>query len=53
MTQDTRISLSVTSDDPETIVRTAEHMSRTAIGLALGGTHCLVFVGPDEDDDDD
>jgi hypothetical protein len=52
MTQVTRISLSVTSEDAETIVRATDHMARTASGLALDGMNCIVFVGPEDDEDE-
>jgi hypothetical protein len=49
----TRISLSVTSDDPTTIARATEHFARTVTGLALDGMDCILFAGPDGDDEDD
>jgi hypothetical protein len=49
----TRLSLSVTSDDPATIARATEHFARTVTGLALDGMDCILFAGPDSDDEDD
>lgn len=47
----TRISLSVTSDNAEVIARATEHLSRTMSGLALDGMDCIMFAGPEEDED--
>lgn len=46
----TRLSLSVTSDDPEVIARATEHFARTATGLALDGMDCIFFAGPCEEE---
>ena len=48
----TRLSLSVTSDDPATIARATEHFARTVTGLALDGLDCILFAGPDEGEDE-
>jgi len=48
----TRLSLSVTSDDPATIARATEHFARTLSGLALDGMDCILFAGPDADEDE-
>lgn len=47
-----RASLSVTSEDPETIARAVESMTRTATGLALDGVDTIVIVGPEDEDED-
>lgn len=47
-----RVSLSVTSADPETITRAVESMTRTACGLALEGVDTIVIVGPEEDEEE-
>lgn len=47
----TRISLSVSSDDAPTIARAVEHLARTASGLALDGVDCILFAGPEGDDE--
>lgn len=49
----TRLSLSVTSDDPTTIARATEHFARTLTGLALDGMNCILFAGPDDDEEAD
>lgn len=49
----TRLSLSVTSDDASVIARATEHFARTVSGLALDGLHCIFFAGPDDDEDDE
>lgn len=49
----TRLSLSVTSDDPETIARATEHFARTVSGLALDGLDCILFAGPDPTDEEE
>lgn len=46
----TRLSLSVTSDDPAIIARATEHFARTVTGLALDGMDCILFAGPDDDE---
>lgn len=48
----TRLSLSVTSDDPTTIARATEHFARTVSGLALDGMNCILFAGPDDDEEE-
>lgn len=45
-----RLSLAVTTGDPELIARTAEHFARAAAGLALEGVESFIMIGPDEDD---
>lgn len=49
----TRLSLSVTSDDPQTIARATEHFARTLAGLALDGMDCVLFAGPDVEEEDE
>lgn len=48
-----RISLSVSSTDHGVIARATEHLARTASGLALDGMDCVLFAGPDEEQEDD
>lgn len=48
----TRMSLSVTTDDPQLIARTAEHFARAAAGLALEGVQTFIMIGPDDEDDE-
>lgn len=47
----TRLSLSVTSSDPARIAQAIEHFSRTVTGLALEGMDCILFAGPDDEDE--
>lgn len=49
----TRLSLSVTSDDPDVIARATEHFARTVTGLALDGMDCILFAGPDDETEED
>lgn len=48
---DTRISLSVTTGDPQIVARVAEQFARTAAGLAMEGVDCFISIGPDDLDD--
>lgn len=48
-----RATLSVTSDDPETITWAVESMTRTATGIALEGVEAVVVIAPDDEDEDD
>jgi len=50
MSEPVRLSLSVTTTDPEIIARTADHFARTAAGLALEGVDTFLMIGPDDDD---
>lgn len=44
---ETRISLHVTTDNPETVARVAEYMARTMAGLGLDGVECMLSIGPE------
>jgi hypothetical protein len=46
----TRVSLSITSSDPQLIARAVEHFARAAAGLALDGGQAFMMAGPDEDE---
>lgn len=48
---DLRATLSIVSDDPDTIVRAVELMTRAATGLALEGVETTVLIAPEEGDD--
>ncbi|QHB37228.1 hypothetical protein QDA03_gp13 [Microbacterium phage Terij] len=52
MTEPTRITLSVTTSDPNIVARTAEHFARAAAGLALDGVQTFMMAGPDTDDEE-
>lgn len=53
MMNEVRLSMSVTSDDPEVIARATEHFARTVTGLAMDGMDCILFAGPNVDNPDD
>ena len=46
-----RVSLSVTTDNPEFVARAAETFGRTAAGLGLDGMEAFLMIGPDEDEE--
>lgn len=46
----TRLSLSVSSTDPNVIARATEHFARTITGLALDGVDCILFAGPEPEE---
>lgn len=47
----TRVSLSVTSDNPETITRAMEAFGRAGAGLVLEGVSVFLLAGPEEDEE--
>ncbi len=47
----TRLSVSVTTDDPEILTRAIETLSRAVTGLAMEGVETFTMCGPDEEDD--
>ena len=47
-----RVSLSVESDDPQTLARAAETMARTAVGLVLDGCETFISMGASYDEED-
>lgn len=46
---DLRVSLSMTSTDPELVARATEHLARAATGMAMDGMTAMLFVGPEEE----
>lgn len=51
MSERVRISLSVSSDDHNVVARATEHLARTACGLALDGMDCILFAGPEPEEE--
>lgn len=51
VSEPTRITLSVTTEDPNLVARTAEHFARAAAGLALDGLNAVIMAGPDTEDE--
>lgn len=51
--QRTRLSVSVTTDDPEILTRAIETLARAVTGMAMEGIDTFMMCGPDRDDDDD
>ncbi len=49
----TRLTLGVTTDDPELLTRATESMSRALAGMALEGVDASLMVYEDEIIDDD
>lgn len=47
------VSLTVSSDDQNSVTRAIEAMSRTAAGLALEGVFASLSIGPYEEVEDD
>jgi hypothetical protein len=47
----TRVSLSVVTDDQETITRAMEALSRAGAGLALEGVSVFLMAGPESEDE--
>jgi hypothetical protein len=47
-----RITLTVETNNPEHITRSAEAMSRAAAGLALEGIDAFLMIREDTDDED-
>lgn len=45
-----RVSVSVVSDDPETITRSSEALSRAAIGLCLEGVTAIMMWQEEEEE---
>lgn len=48
----TRLTLTVTTEDQNAVARATEHFARTAAGLALDGVEAVIMIGPDEDETD-
>lgn len=46
----TRVSVWVTSTNPEIVTRAAESLTRAAIGLGLEGVDIMLTIGPDDDE---
>jgi hypothetical protein len=46
----TRITLMMTTTDPEQVARSTEHFARAAAGLALEGVEITLMIGPDEEE---
>jgi hypothetical protein len=51
VSEPTRITLSVSTTDPNIAARAAEHFARAAIGLALDGVQTMLMAGPDTDEE--
>lgn len=48
----TRLSVSVTTEDPEILTRAIETFSRAVTGLAMEGVETFTMCGPDSEEDD-
>lgn len=48
----TRLTLTVTTEDPNVVARTTEHFARTASGLALDGVETAIMIGPDSESEE-